>query len=45
MNSVSVYILKIFQALMKKIPIKMMRYVPCLAQYAINIINFKIIKK
>lgn len=45
MNSVSGYILKIFQALMKKLPLKMMKYIPCLAQYAINILNFKIIKK
>jgi hypothetical protein len=45
MNSVSGYILKIFQALMIKLPNKMMRYIPCLAQYLINILNFKIIKK
>jgi hypothetical protein len=45
MNSVSGYILKIFQSMMKKKPTKMVRYVPCLAQYAINILNYRIIKK
>ena len=37
--------MKIFQALLKKLPVKMVRYAPYLAHYAICIINFKIIKK
>jgi hypothetical protein len=44
-NSISIIIFKIFQALLKKIPLKMISYSKSIVFFIINILNFKILKK
>lgn len=44
-NTISIFILRIFQDLTRKMSLKMVSYVRSLGQYIINILNFKIIKK
>ena len=42
-NAISIIIFKILQALLRKIPLKMISYAKAIAHYIISILNFKIL--